>query len=122
MWPCANDGDAEKNRADLKATLRLVLQERFVARLTVEELHDLNWIGRHAVRTVVRVVEESAKRPRWAPADLRAGIGVSILCFKDRVQYCGHRTLGGVVGEVKEADAEGRGLRRCTLQFGCCAV
>lgn len=107
MWPCANEEVAEKVRTGWKAATRLVLEGSLVARLSVEDVHDLDCFGRHVVRTAARVVvEESAKRPSWAPADLRAGIGIS----------------GGAEVEVNEADTEDGDSRKCALQFGCCAV
>ena len=74
-WLWASAEDTEKGRADWKVAL--ALEVRLVLRL-VEELHDRDWAVSAVVRIVARVVEDSAKRPRRAPVDFRAGIENSL--------------------------------------------
>lgn len=73
MWPCDSAEDAENDRVGWKVETRLGREEKAVAR-AVEELHSRDWTGRDVVRIVARVVEESTKRPRRAPADFSTGI------------------------------------------------
>lgn len=42
IWPCANDEDTENGRTVWMAATRFVFDGRLVARLIVEELHDLD--------------------------------------------------------------------------------